>query len=63
VEKQIWVRRDRETGEETEMSFDDAKAKLKGYYSPVVATMETASKDNCMTTGFADYYPLQEEQK
>lgn len=52
-----WIRRDRETGKETELTFEEAWFKLSGSYSSLAETMRSASKDNCLTTGFADYYP------
>lgn len=53
----IWIRRDRETGEETEVTAGYVQIKLVTYYIDVELAMTKASKDNCLTTGFADYYP------
>jgi hypothetical protein len=56
VEKN-WIRRDRGTGEEEEVSAAFVQIKLISYYVDTEFAMLLASKDSPLTTGFADYWP------
>ncbi len=57
----IWIRRDRETGKEEEVSETYAKTRLVGLYSRINQAMKAASKNTPLTTGFADYWPKEDE--
>ncbi len=59
---QIWIRRDRETGKEEEVSEKYAKTRPLGRYSRINQAMKAASENSPLTTGFADYYPKEDEK-
>jgi hypothetical protein len=55
--EKVWIRRDRDTGYLMEVSQSFVKAKIQSVYKDVNLALKHATKDNCLTTGFADYYP------
>lgn len=58
--EKTWIRRDRETGKEEEVTVYVAMARLGGHYNNILETMEHASQQTPLTTGFADYWPKEE---
>ncbi|MGA2669830.1 MAG: hypothetical protein ABSF21_00180 [Dehalococcoidia bacterium] len=61
--KEIWIRRDRNDGEEEEITKGAAKARLIGFYHRINVAMAHASRQVPLTTGYADYYPKEEKKE
>jgi len=53
----IWIRRDRETGELSEVKGSRVDEIAKIYYNDPELAMGNAREDMPITNGFADYWP------
>lgn len=55
--KRTWIRRIRDTGEQIEISEQEAKSRLRDSYIDPKLAMDHASKDTPLTNGFSDFWP------
>lgn len=55
--KRIWIRRDSETGDIEEISEDNVRTKITGYYHDTKKALANASSKAPLSTGYAEYYP------
>jgi hypothetical protein len=53
----VWIRRDRATGEETEVDSSQVYQRLKGFYYDLYTAMKAAKKKMPVSTLQADYWP------
>lgn len=59
IKQTIWVRRDRDTGDLMEVTEADVRKKISDTYRDINLAISNASKSAPLTTGFADYYPVE----